>query len=125
MMAAPASCRVATNRAPAPTSALVTWKLPLPTTPNTWSRPRPASSRPIASATRIPVAPFFERCGAPAAPGQTRARRAASSVAADELVGGGSLLDDPVLLEEAHLLVDGVLVELGLEDGQAHPTGDL
>ena len=46
-MAAPPSCRAATNRAPAATRALVTWKLPLPTTPKTWSTPcaRPASGR--------------------------------------------------------------------------------
>ena len=35
IVAAPPSCRAATNRAPAATSALVTWKFPLPTTPKT------------------------------------------------------------------------------------------
>src|SRR5919197_2009262 len=51
MVAAPPSCRAATNVAPCATSALVTWKLPLPTTPNTLSTPSPASSAPTASAT--------------------------------------------------------------------------
>ena len=35
MLAAPPSCAAATNRAPAAIIVLVTWKLPLPTTPNT------------------------------------------------------------------------------------------
>src|ERR671927_1122387 len=51
MVAAPPSCRAATNLAPCATSALVTWKLPLPTTPNTVSTPSRASSVPMASAT--------------------------------------------------------------------------
>ena len=52
MLAAPPSCAAATYRAPAATIALVTWKLPLPTTPNTWSMPCvPTSSRPTRSAT--------------------------------------------------------------------------
>src|ERR671914_2882102 len=51
MVAAPPSCRAATNLAPCAMSALVTWKLPLPTTPNTVSTPRRASSAPTASAT--------------------------------------------------------------------------
>ena len=46
MLAAPPSWAAATNRAPAATSALVTWKLPLPTTPKTWSTPCAASARP-------------------------------------------------------------------------------
>src|SRR2546421_2403493 len=53
MTAAPPSCRAATNRTPAAVSALVTWKLPLPTRPKARSAPRSASTRPTASATRI------------------------------------------------------------------------
>src|SRR5579875_3936191 len=51
MVAAPPSCRAATYRAPPAIIALVRRKLPLPTTPKTWSAPRPASARPTASAT--------------------------------------------------------------------------
>src|SRR5688572_22839759 len=108
MMAAPASCRVATNRAPAPTSALVTWKLPLPTTPKTWSSPRRASSRPIASATRTVL---FLSTGLVGGAGGRRAgelpRARRNRSAADQVVAGRCLLDDVVRLEEAHLLVDG------------------
>src|SRR6059058_1442716 len=53
MTAAPPSCRAATNRTPAAVSALVTWKLPLPTRPKARSAPSPARTRPTASATRI------------------------------------------------------------------------
>src|SRR5215471_13317262 len=52
MTAAPPSCRAATNGTPAAVSALVTWKLPLPTRPKTRSTPSPARTRPTASATR-------------------------------------------------------------------------
>src|SRR5947209_6290920 len=52
MTAAPPSCRAATNRTPAAVSALVTWKLPLPTRPKARSTPSPARTRPTASATR-------------------------------------------------------------------------
>ena len=51
IVAAPPSCRAATNRAPAATIALVTWKFPEPTTPKTWSIPAATSARPTASAT--------------------------------------------------------------------------
>jgi hypothetical protein len=47
MTAAPPSCRAATNRAPPAISAFVTWKFPLPTTPNTvWGIPDACSSLP-------------------------------------------------------------------------------
>jgi hypothetical protein len=39
MLAAPFSCRAATKRAPREISALVIWKLPLPTRPKTVSTP--------------------------------------------------------------------------------------
>ena len=51
IVAAPASCTAGTNRAPAATSALVTWKLPLPIRPNTCRTPACASVRPTTSAT--------------------------------------------------------------------------
>src|SRR5712691_8542973 len=53
MHAAPPSCRAATYRAPWLIRALVTWKLPLPTTPNTVSTPSPARVAATASVTRI------------------------------------------------------------------------
>src|SRR6266511_4393964 len=53
MVAAPHSCRVATKRAPPAIRALVTWKLPLPTTPKTVSMPSEASALPTASATSM------------------------------------------------------------------------
>src|SRR5262245_4976224 len=53
MQIAPFSSRAATNRAPASRSALVTVRLPLPSSPNTASTPSPASALPTASATRI------------------------------------------------------------------------
>ena len=53
MLAAPHSCRAAMNRAPLAISALVTWKLPLPTTPNTVSVPSSARAAPTASLTSI------------------------------------------------------------------------
>src|SRR5919197_2914719 len=53
MVAAPHSCLVATKRAPPAISALVTWKLPLPTTPKTVSTPSEARALPTASATSI------------------------------------------------------------------------
>src|SRR6478735_4093081 len=56
MQAAPPSWRAATNRAPRAIRALVTWKLPLPTTPNTVSAPRPVSTAPTASLTSIAAA---------------------------------------------------------------------
>src|SRR5258705_6411618 len=56
MQAAPPSWRAATNRAPRAIRALVTWKLPLPTTPNTVSAPRPVSTAPAASLTSIVAA---------------------------------------------------------------------
>jgi hypothetical protein len=50
MTAAPPSCRAAMNRAPPAISAFVTWKLPLPTTPNTvWGNPPSCSSLPAPS----------------------------------------------------------------------------
>src|SRR5512138_507675 len=55
MLAAPPSCAAGTKRAPAAISALVTWKLPLPTTPNTQPTPWAASARPTTSATLVPV----------------------------------------------------------------------
>ncbi len=55
MLAAPPSCRAAMYRAPWLTRALVTWKLPLPTTPNTVSAPSPARVAATASVTRISV----------------------------------------------------------------------
>src|SRR4051812_992079 len=51
MLAAPFSWAAGTNLAPAASSALVTRKLPLPTTPNTVRTPHPASARPTACAT--------------------------------------------------------------------------
>ena len=52
IVAAPPSCRAATNGTPAATSAFVTWKLPLPTTPNAWPTPsRASAARRRASAT--------------------------------------------------------------------------
>src|ERR1700747_2973865 len=56
MPAAPPSCRAATNRAPPAMRALVTWKLPLPTTPNTVVAPRRVRTVPTASLTRIQAA---------------------------------------------------------------------
>src|SRR5215468_6228782 len=56
MQAAPPSWRAATNRAPRAISALVTWKLPLPTTPNTVLAPRSVSTAPAASLTSIVAA---------------------------------------------------------------------
>src|SRR6266545_294380 len=53
MVAAPHSCLVATKRAPPAISALVTWKLPLPTTPKTVSMPSRARALPTASATSM------------------------------------------------------------------------
>src|ERR1700734_1942241 len=53
MAAAPPSCRAAMYRAPWLIRALVRWKLPLPTTPNTVSAPSPASVAATASVTRI------------------------------------------------------------------------
>ncbi len=53
MQAAPPSCRAAMYRAPWLIRALVRWKLPLPTTPNTVSAPSPASVAATASVTRI------------------------------------------------------------------------
>src|SRR5580704_16352306 len=53
MAAAPPSCRAATYRAPWLIRALVMWKLPLPTTPNTVSAPSPAKVAATASVTRI------------------------------------------------------------------------
>src|SRR4051812_28904072 len=50
MVAAPHSCRVATNGTPPARNALVTSKLPLPTTPNACAAPRPASVAPTNSA---------------------------------------------------------------------------
>ena len=49
MHAAPFSCRAATNRAPRATSAFVTMKFPLPTTPKMVSAPRSASAAATAS----------------------------------------------------------------------------
>src|SRR5262245_1095265 len=63
MQAAPPSWRAATKRAPWSIRALVTWKLPLPTTPNTISAPRPVSTAPAASLTSISPArsgPFHQ-----------------------------------------------------------------
>src|SRR4051812_42513608 len=51
MQAAPHSCAAGTNVAPAASSALVTRKLPLPTTPKTVRTPQPASVRPTTCAT--------------------------------------------------------------------------
>src|SRR5689334_7699982 len=51
--AAPHSCLAATNRAPLAIRAFVTWKLPLPTSPNTVSAPRLARVAPTASLTCI------------------------------------------------------------------------
>src|SRR5262245_23332873 len=56
MQAAPFSWAAATNRAPAATIAFVTWKLPLPTTPKTWSAPCATSVRPTTSATSMALA---------------------------------------------------------------------
>ncbi len=69
MVTAPPSCRAAVKVAPASTSALVTWKLPEPTTPNTCSTPAPASAPPTACATCISARP------APAPGPATRSRR--------------------------------------------------
>ncbi len=49
MHAAPFSCRAATNRAPRATSAFVTMKFPLPTTPKMVSAPSSASAAATAS----------------------------------------------------------------------------
>ena len=62
--AAPHSCLAATNRAPLAIRALVTWKLPLPTSPNTVSAPSPARVAPTASLTCISQVSF--RLGQPA-----------------------------------------------------------
>src|SRR5580765_3131240 len=51
MVVAPPSWRAATKRAPSATIAPVTWKLPEPTTPKTWSTPARTSARPTASET--------------------------------------------------------------------------
>src|SRR5215831_14343896 len=51
--AAPHSWRVATKVAPFAMRALVTWKLPLPTRPNTVSAPSPARVAPTASLTSM------------------------------------------------------------------------
>src|SRR4051794_10566893 len=61
MVTAPPSCRAATKPAPAPISALVTWKLPEPTTPKTWRTPSPARTSPTAAAPRISRSPLDER----------------------------------------------------------------
>src|SRR6266508_5891146 len=53
MVAAPHSCLVATKRAPPAISALVTWKLSLPTTPKTVSMQSRSRARPTASATSM------------------------------------------------------------------------
>src|SRR5690625_3227589 len=53
MHAPPISWREAVNCTPALMSALVMWKLPLPTTPNTWPAPAIAKVLPTASATEI------------------------------------------------------------------------
>ena len=53
MLAAPPSCRAATNGTPAARRALVMAKLPLPTTPNACPTPSCASVRPTSSETRI------------------------------------------------------------------------
>src|SRR5437660_11457544 len=58
MVTAPVSCRAATNRAPLAWSALVRWKLPLPTNPKKSLTPSWASARPMASATRTGALPF-------------------------------------------------------------------
>ena len=52
--AAPPSCRAARYRAPRAIRALVTLKLPLPTTPNTVSAPRLVSTAATASVTGSP-----------------------------------------------------------------------
>ncbi len=56
IVAAPLSCRAATNGTPAARSAFVTWKLPLPTTPNACPTPSRASASPTNWAT-VPDAP--------------------------------------------------------------------
>src|SRR3954470_16715523 len=55
MVVAPPSWRAATKRTPCRTRALVTWKLPLPTTPKAVVTPSEATARPAASATFIVV----------------------------------------------------------------------
>src|SRR3954471_14070131 len=61
IVAAPVSCRAATYRAPAATIALVTSKLPEPTTPKTVSMPVRTSVAPTAAATVGPPA-LTARC---------------------------------------------------------------
>src|SRR3954466_989735 len=61
IVAAPVSCRAATYRAPAATIALVTSKLPEPTTPKTASTPARTSAAPTAAATVGPPA-LTARC---------------------------------------------------------------
>src|ERR1044071_8026164 len=53
MQVAPHSCRAATNRATAYRIALVTVRLPLPSSPNTVSTPWATRALPIASATSM------------------------------------------------------------------------
>src|SRR3954447_23731430 len=73
MVAAPPSWAVATNRAPAATIAFGAWKLPLPTTPKTWSTPCATRCPPMRSAT-VMGAPRFAR--SPLDEGQHAARAA-------------------------------------------------
>src|SRR5207245_9217403 len=72
IVTAPVSCRAATNRAPLAWSALVRWKLPLPTNPKKSVTPSWATARPRASATRIRALPFDQCEHARRASGTTR-----------------------------------------------------
>src|SRR6266540_3276432 len=97
MVAAPHSCRAATKRAPPAARALVTWKLPLPTTPKTVSTPRPASALPTASATsmgasrRISARPARARgWGCPSRPRSAAGRRSPPPRAAAARPGSGA-----------------------------------
>src|SRR5215813_5136058 len=60
MAAAPPSCRAAVNGTPFARSALVTWKLPLPTTPKACPTPRPARTDPTTLTTLSSISPRLE-----------------------------------------------------------------
>src|SRR3954469_6207158 len=74
---APPSWRAARKVAPCSTMALVTTKLPLPSSPKTCSAPSPTSARPTASATFTVRAPLYQRQHASraAGPADDRERR--------------------------------------------------
>src|SRR3954449_5188700 len=101
MVAAPPSCRAATYRAPAATIALVTAKLPDPTTPKTCETPHRTSAAPTASATfmkrRSPAFHEGQHAGRRAGTGHDRQRRGDEQDAGRRQLGQVLQLREPVL----------------------------